>query len=162
LAQLLSNDLPTLLIALFSLLVAAYAAILSTVNFIVQRRDKMGRVEVTINAGIVGLAPGVASDADLLLEAKNAAHRTVVLTMPGLILPDGREMFFLYPQSHVSFPHEFKPEYACSIWTDMKKLARQLRSEGFSGTIKLIGFYKDAVGRKHKIRPYKLNLDNWP
>jgi hypothetical protein len=33
--------------------------------------------------------------------------------------------------------------------------------EGFSGTIELIGVYKDAVGRKHKSEPYKLNVDAW-
>jgi hypothetical protein len=47
------------------------------------------------------------------------------------------------------------------IWTDLRKLGAQLRSMGFAGIIELIGVYKDAVGRKHKSKPYKFNVDVW-
>lgn len=116
---------------------------------------------VTLNVGIRGIAPGVASDGDLFIEANNPAHKTVVVTVPGLLLPDGREMVFLYPESNVRFPHKLEPEHQCVVWTDLRKLGAQLRSEGFHGTIELVGVYKDAVGRKHKSKPHKFDIDIW-
>jgi len=103
----------------------------------------------------------VPSDALLFLAASNPGHKTVMVNVPGFILPDGREMVFPAPDSDVSFPFELSPEHDCRIWIDMKKIARQLHTEGFSGTIKIVGFYRDAVGRKHKSKPYKLNVETW-
>lgn len=70
-------------------------------------------------------------------------------------------MSFVFPKSHVTFPFELKAEHACTIWDDVKRLAGQLRTEGFRGTIKLKGFYDDAVGRRHFSKTQKFNLDAW-
>jgi hypothetical protein len=147
--------------AILSLIIAIYAAILSTINLYTQRRDKQGRLVVKISTGITTLAPGVASDALLFLEAANPAHKTVVVNIPGFILPDGREMVIPYPQSNVVFPFKLEPEHDCKIWIDLKKIARQLHAEGFTDAVNLVGFYRDAVGRKHKSKKFKLNITTW-
>jgi len=109
----------------------------------------------------MGIAPGVASDACIFLEANNPAHKAVVVTVQGFILPDGRDMFFPYPQSNVTFPFKLEPESQCMVWMDMKKFGRQLRSEGYGGVVKIVGFYNDAVGRRHKSKPYKIDIGVW-
>ena len=109
-------------LSFLSLVIAAYAAILSTLNYLAQRREKQSRIIVTLNSGIRGIAPGIASDGDLFIESNNPAHKTVVVTVPGLILPDGREMVFLYLESNVSFPFKLEPEHQCVVWTDLKRL----------------------------------------
>ena len=86
-------------LALLSLIIAAYAAVLSTINLYTQRRDKQSRVKVSLSTGIIGLAPGIASDACLFLNASNPGHKAVFVNVPGLILPDGRfYVFSLLPR----------------------------------------------------------------
>ena len=109
----------------------------------------------------MGLAPGVASDALIFLSATNPGHKAVVVTGQGFILPDGQFMVFPYPTTNVTFPYKLEPEDKCAIWTDIKKMALQLRSLGFSGTVKVIGYYNDAVGRRYKSKPFKFDLNMW-
>jgi hypothetical protein len=148
-------------LSILAFIVAAYGAILSTINLYTQRRDKQSRVKVSLSTGIVGLAPGVASDACLFLEASNPGHKAVVVNIPGLELPDGRFMSFPYSPSNVTFPFKLQPEDSCRIAVDLKKAANQLRAEGFNGKITVVGYINDAVGRRHKSKPYKIDLDIW-
>ena len=121
----------------------------------------MVSLNVKLWKGIMGLVPGVESDACLFLKASNPGHKTVVVTVSSFLLPDGRDMVFPYPQSSVTFPFKLEPEQQCMIWIDLKKIGNLLRSEGFSGTVRLLGYYQDAVGRRHKSKPYKLDVDVW-
>jgi len=149
-------------LTILSLIIAAYAAVVATLTLYTQRRDKQSRLKVTVYTGIMGLGPGVASDPCLFLAASNPGHKMVVVTMMGLVLPDGRDMSLPYPQSHVNFPYKLEPEDKCVVWMDLKKLANQLRGEGFTGVIKIVGFYNDAVGRRHlSKKPFKFNLNGW-
>jgi hypothetical protein len=98
----------------------------------------------------------------VLVTALNHGSRTVSLNSPGLLLPDKRQLVFPFDlESDVPFPHDLMEGKSCQMWIPASVLARDLRKYGFSGDIKLRGFYRDALGTIHKSKPFKFEADKW-
>jgi hypothetical protein len=95
----------------------------------------------------------------LILSALNTGSKTVTMSSMGLILPDKKYLFFVYPTSDVTFPYELAEGKNCKVWTSLEQLAKDLKKEGFSGNVKLIGFYRDAIDNKYRSKPLKFNVD---
>ncbi len=142
--------------------VAIYGAILSTYTLIQNRQEKQRRVSVKLSNGFLHYGNDGLSPAMLLLEATNPGDRTVILNTAGLSLPDGKTVAFLNPQSNVSFPHSLAEGNSCIVWTPLKELARQLRQEGYSGKVKLVGFFRDQLGRLYKSKAFIFDIEGWP
>ena len=70
-------------------------------------------------------------------------------------------LVFPNPRSNVVFPCELLPGNNCKVWSPLTDLARQLKEEGFSGKVKLVGFCRDAVGTTYKGKRWKLDVDQW-
>ena len=79
----------------------------------------------------------------------------------GFILPDKKRMFLRNPGSDVRFPHVLAPEGSCTVGIDVHELARHLKSEGYGGKIKVVGFYLDQVGRIYKSRGWEFDIEEW-
>ena len=139
---------------LITTLVALYGALLSTYNLISSRRDKRRRVKVELSVGVLQ------GTLVLLFEVSNPGHIAVTIQPPRLQLPKrGGTIVFPTPRSDVQFPHDLSPGTKCTVWTSPAKLANQLKENGFSGKVNLVGFCKDAVGTTHKSKRLELDLD---
>jgi hypothetical protein len=140
--------------------VAVYGAILSTHTAVANYREKKRRVIVTVSIGfrVYGTGPGPSV---VFVSAANPGSRPVSLNGLGFLLPDGRQCVLPYSESDVEFPHELMEGRSCRIWIPTKVLAHELRGLGFSGTIKLKGFYNDAVGTTYKSKPTKFEINEW-
>jgi hypothetical protein len=105
---------------------------------------------------------GEVSSPLLLSSAMNSGTKTVTLTSSGLILPnkDKRYMFFVEPHSNVHFPYELTEGKSCEVWLTQRELETDLQREGFSGTIKVRGYYRDAIGNQYKSKPIKFNIES--
>jgi hypothetical protein len=136
------------------------AVLISIYTLHIQRQEKKPKIEVEINISLLAFGPQ-ASDPVVMLTAKNPGKQTVTLSMPGFLLPQDMNASLPYPQSNVNFPFELSPEKSCSVWIDIKKFARQLKSEGFYGKVTLIGYYRDLVGRTYKSKKWEFNTDMW-
>jgi hypothetical protein len=138
--------------------VAVYGALLSTYNAYVARKQRKRQVKVWLSYGMLTNGPEL-SENMLLLSAANAGHRTVTLTSYGFRLPDGRQLVAPVPQGNASLPCELTEGKSCMFWMSVQEVSQQLKRNGFSGTVRIKGFYRDAVDGLHSSKPFSVNID---
>ena len=147
---------------LITALVAVYGAALSTWTHIARHREKQRRIVVTVSVGFLvfeRVGPGPTA---LFITASNPGSRTVSLNSPGILLPNQRKLVFPFGfASDASFPCDLREGKSCQMWISTEELADDLKNQGFSGKIKLRGYYRDALGALHKSRPYEFEIDKW-
>jgi hypothetical protein len=148
---------------------AAYGAVLSTIlalfgaiRWFLERREKRPRIQVTTKLGF-STVPGMPGTSDYLIyfEAANVGERPVTLNVPYLLLPDGRNLWLIEAQRFVPLPHELLPGKNFMVWEELRELARSLSGQGFSGEIKVVCMFKDAVGNSYKSKPMSFDVDHW-
>jgi len=149
--------------------IAAYGAVLSTilaafgaVRWFLERKEKHPRIQVTSKLGFM-TAPWKSGTSDYLIyfEAANIGERPVTLSIPYLRLPDGRNLWMPKVQRLEAFPHDLLPGKKCMVWEELRELARGLSEEGFSGEIKFVCTFDDAVGNSYKSKPISFDVDHW-
>jgi len=101
---------------------------------LILRKEKF-KIKVKVTTGFLGST----SDAMVFLSASNPGQRLVTLSGQGFTLVDKRSLVF--PKTNVIFPYELLPGKSCQIWIEARRIAETLKSYGFSGKVKLIGFY---------------------
>lgn len=140
-------------------IVAFYGAGLSTYTVFANWKDKQRQIKVKLSNGFLGgpkLSPTM-----LLIEASNPGNRTVILNSPGITLPDGKTVVFPIPESNVVFPYTIEEGQSCLVWTPMKKFASTLRNEGYKDIVKIVGFYRDQLGKEYRSNKFDFNIDGW-
>jgi len=142
-----------------TLLIAIYGAVVSTYSIYASRQEHKREIKVELSYGFMRNVLGEVSPPLLILSAMNTGVKTVTLTSTGLVLPRKKYLFFAQPESNVTFPHELTEGKSCSVWIANKELAEDLRREGYSGKIKLKGYYKDAVGGDYQSKQKKFNIE---
>lgn len=141
--------------------VALYGAVLSTYTILANRKDKRRQIKVKLSNGLLTSGPEL-SPAMLLIEASNPGDRSVILNSAGITLPDGKTVVFPIPESNVVFPHTLEEGKSCLVWTPMKEFASTLRNEGYKGTVKIVAFYRDQLGKEHRSNKFGFDIDGWP
>ena len=141
-------------------LVAIYAAILSTYTLLSSRKEKKRQIKVELSFGFRVFGPKL-GPTSLLITASNPGYRTVTLTGVGIRLPDNRQAILPNPPSDVQFPYDLPEGKHCTAWFDAKELAATLRREGFAGKVKLVGFYRDALGTVYASNRLRFNMAKW-
>lgn len=140
-----------------TVLVALYGAGLATWNSICRRRDRRRQLKVELSLAVV--AQGGLTSHTLLLKASNPGDRPVTVNIPGIFLPNRKQLVLVNSGREFDFPHELHEGKSCTAWEEQRKIAQELREEGLSGTVKLVGFYRDAVGTVYRSKPLKFNID---
>lgn len=141
-------------------LVAFYGAILATITFVAQRREKIARLQVRGALGFQASAMG-ASETFLMLEAANIGHIPVTLSSYGLGLPDGRTIIMPFSQQPVQLPHELTTGKSCQMHYPIRELAEGLLEHGYHGKVKLIPQFSDQTGKVHKGEAIEANVESW-
>lgn len=141
--------------------VAVYGAVISTYTLITQQKKDRPNLNVKVKWGLIPFTNGDVSEPQLFIEALNRGHTNITLSGQGFILPDNKTIVDPIPKSNVKFPHELKAGKGCSIWMDVIETAYKLKSNGYSGKIDLIGFYRDQIDITYKSKPFSFNIDEW-
>jgi hypothetical protein len=142
-------------------IVAVYGAALGTYNLLVRRQENKPKVKVKISMGFLTYATGQTSEAMIFLEAANAGRTTVTLSSPFFRLPDKQQVVFPNPQTNATFPHELLPGKSCRIWIGAREFASTLKSNGYSGKVKITGVYRDQVDSCYNSKQSQFDIDNW-
>ena len=146
---------------IITLIIAIIGVIVSIYSVWNARQQNKREVKVSLRYGALLLARPLPR---VILSAKNTGNKTVTLSSMGLILPRKENNYFIphHPDTMglVTFPHDLKDGKNCDVYLEPKNLAEELRLEGFSGKIKVKGFYRDAIGRKYKSKSFTFNIDN--
>ena len=136
--------------------VGVWGAALSTYTAVARRNEKRRGIKVRFvvvyPTGAGGIGP-----AHFSVEAANAGDRTTTLTGVGIALPRDKNIYVLRPQM-VSFPCDLRSGQSVSELIVESEVRSQLRNEGFSGTVRLRGFYDDVFGAKHLSKPKTIEL----
>jgi hypothetical protein len=141
-----------------TMIIAGYAALLSTVLGAHQIRSAAPRLKVKMNYCV--LAPPVYGPNPLIgLSAANAGTQDIVLTGAGWRLPNGMSIVIPIPRSPNPFPYRVPPGGAHQMFAFESELQESLASEGLQGNVKLKPFYRDQVGRIHFGRKRIWNAD---
>jgi hypothetical protein len=137
--------------------VAIYGAALSTYNLIVNHREKSRRVKVRISWGFLTYGPQLSSTM-LFITVANPGTRPVTLTSVGLLLPDGKQMFFPPADANQSLPFDLTEGKSFQAWAPMKGIALELRRIGFSERAKVVGFCLDTLDVRHTSKTFKFDI----
>ena len=140
--------------------VAVYGATLSTWEFVSRREENKPRLKVEPSSGFLPHESGIGPTM-LFVQVSNVGNRIVHVQTPALLLPDGKQIVFLQPQSHVQFPHRLEAGTNCMIWTPVGELARQLIGEGYTGNVSIRTFCKDQVGNKYEGGSIEVDTNDW-
>lgn len=143
----------------FILLLAVCGALLFTYKVVSDYRKNVRRIEVELSYEFHNQGnneePSVITS-----RAVNMGSREVTLNSMGYILPDGNKVVLIEPESNVSFPHILSEGKDCSIWIEQREWAEELRKLGYSGKIKIIGFYGSNTGEIFKSEPIDFDIES--
>jgi hypothetical protein len=153
---------PATIISVVLAAVAVYGAILSTLNHRAQAKVRRRAVNVRTTHGMSFSGPHI-SPPQIYLEAVNTGEVPVVLASFGFRLPDGKSLAMIDPsvRSVSSFPHELPPHRSITFGENYQVIAWTLAQAGYSGEVKLTGFYSDAEHREYCSKPWTLNVQDW-
>jgi hypothetical protein len=136
--------------------------VLSIYNLILYYSENIPRIDVEISSGVLHSSVlGVIGEPMIFLQAANTGRKTVILDSYWFLLPSDKKAYFLRPFKSVDFPYELSPGRSCQVGTEASGFARQLKTEGFDGEVKLIGIFKDQVGKLFKSKPHIFNISEW-
>ena len=153
----------TVLSDVVTALVAVYGAILATYTAVARWREKRVRIHVEVSLGFTVDQLAGSSEPMVFLSASNPGSKAITLSPWGLALPNRKLLSFHNPLgSDVQFPHELAPETSCRAWVEAKEIARAMKTEGYSDKTKVVGFYRDQVGRTYKSKPFEFDVEDWP
>jgi len=144
---------------IITLIIAVYGAILSTYSIWSERQEHKREIKVRLSYGFIRNVLGQVSPTMIILEALNKGSKTVTLSSMGLILPKKKYLFLARPNSYVTFPHDLLDGKNVNVWLETKELAGDLKNEGYSGRIRLRGYYNDAIGNRYISKSVKFNID---
>jgi len=139
--------------------VALYGAGLSTYTFIANRKEKRRHLSVTISNGCLTYGAEL-SPLMLFITVANPGNRKVTINSPSIQLPNKKTIIFPIPLSNVRFPYELDEGKSCMIWTEMKEIKKQLRSQGYPGSVRIKAKVRDAVDKLYwSKKSWKIDLD---
>jgi hypothetical protein len=144
----------------FALVIAAYGAVLSTVQWRNSQAEKARRLEVTLAFGSP-VAKGVLFPRGLQFKASNPGYQVVTVAAAGLFLPNGSRLWFGRGEGDWRFPKAIGPgENAGILWAgqDLVTLCDSLVAHGCSGPVTLVGFCQDGLGGFHTSEPLKFDV----
>lgn len=144
---------------------AIYAAILSTINFIQSHRRDRRSLKVTMNTVMPTYGPNLGPPY-AQLQAVNAGHRPVTVTVLTFQLPNGKWLMPMWrdvlpgtPDS--DFPINLGQGDAARRTFSYKEVADGLLSNGLEGALKLRPVCQDSLGQLYHGKPMKVDPKEW-
>ena len=141
-------------------LVALYGAALSTVSFLLNRREKKRRLRVTTSWGMLVRGQTLSREM-LIVKAANSGHRSVTLSSISIRLPDQSHAFALAGITNPDLPCDLSDGRDCMAWLDPRELAAAMRQRGFAGVITICAVAKDALDVEHLSKSTRFDIERW-
>lgn len=142
-----------------TLLVAIWAALLATYKVLSDYLRNVRKLKVQVAYGFITRRRG-AGPTVITITAINTGYREITLNSMGFILPDKKISLIIEPQSNVKFPYTLSEGKQCYVWQTQKELAEDLRDNGYSGKIRLRGYYRSATGDTFKSKPIDFDTES--
>jgi len=150
----------TVVTAVVTAVVAVYGAILSTWNAVSRRLESSRRIRVEVSQGFPTYGANL-GPACIVVTASNIGRIPVTLVHGGLLLPDNRQTFVREPIGDVQFPQELESGKSCRMFMESRELAGTITRASFTGKVKIVGFYRDAIGTTYKSKAFEFDVEDW-
>lgn len=131
---------------------------LSLFNLYIERKDKRTNLAVSVSLGVI--EDDLASPL-ILIEGANKGRESVTLQSGGVRLPKDMKVYMFNPAYGVTFPCELQRGKNVTIRKNRKEFAQDLLSRGYTGRLKIRGFYTDALGKVHTSKTVKFDVEGW-
>jgi hypothetical protein len=138
--------------------VAVFGASLSTWNAVSKQLEKRRRVTVKVSRGFEAYGPVLGPDS-VIVTALNKGQRSVTLSGAGSLLPDGGTVIYFGQSGNTRFPHELESGKSCLISMPVQAVGEQMKKAGFSGTIKLAGYFRDALDKTYASKRFHFDVE---
>ena len=135
---------------------AIYGAALSTFTFIANWKEKTQRIKVKLEMRFLTYGPQ--KSRHFILSALNTGSKTVRLNSIGIFLPNNLKCAIIRPQG-VQFPYDLAEGNKCQVWEKRKNILQSLKVKGFSGKVKLVGYYSSALDVVYKSKPFIFDMN---
>jgi hypothetical protein len=143
---------------LITALVALYGAILSTIAFIRQNRDRKPRVKVTMSLGLVFHQLQGSSGTQLIVEAANSGQVNITIGSWSIRYPGKKKLFDQLALVSPQLPAELSPGQKVTICMEYARLRNSLLKHGYSRKVKVRGEVVDGLGNRYLSKPTVVNL----
>jgi len=143
-----------------TLLIALWGALLATYKILSDYRKSIRRLKVEVSYGFFTLREGGVGSTVITITAINTGHREITLNSMGYILPDNKYSVIIEPQSNVRFPYTLSEGKQCNVWRTQRDLAEELKDHGYSGKIRLRGYYRSATGETIKSKAIDFDIES--
>ena len=143
-----------------TLIIAIWGALLATYKVLSDYRKTTRKLKVEVSYGFFTLRDGGVGSTVITITAINTGYREITLNSMGHILPDKKHILIIEPQSTVRFPYTLSEGRQCFVWQTQRELAEDLRNNGYSGKIKLRGYYRSATGDTFKSKPIDFDIES--
>lgn len=138
--------------------VAVYGAILSTWNVLSKQLEKRRYVKVKTSYGFETYGPAL-GPYSIIITALNKGHRSATLNGAGILLPNGGTIVSLGQSGNTRFPQELESGKSCLICMPVQSIGEQMKKSGLSGTVKLAGFFRDALDKTYASKRFDFNVE---
>lgn len=155
----MDNLMDLLSIQNITLFIALWGALLSTYKVLSDYSKNKRKLKVKIAYGFVVHGPDV-GPTTISVSAINTGFRDITLNSVGFVLPDNVYSTIIEPQSNVRFPYTLSEGKECDVWKTRRQLALELKRNGYSGKIKLRGFYRSATGEISRSKPIDFDIES--
>jgi len=154
----------TLLVQIIVAAIAFLGLCLSICNLILRYIDQKPQIKVTNTTLIIGQPGiGIISPLHITITAKNIGIIPVHLSSCGIILPNKKILQFIGPDKYTlkSLPTTLLPGQSIDISREFISLAKDLREEGYSRTIKIKAYFRDQIDNIFKSKSFKFEIERW-
>lgn len=141
-----------------TLFIALWGALLSTYKVLSDYSKNKRKLKVKIAYGFMVHGTDVGPNT-ISISAINIGFRDITLNSMGFILPDKKFSTIIEPQSNVKFPYTLSEGTECTVWKTQRQLAVELKENGYSGKIKLRGYYRSATGTTFRSKPIDFDIE---
>ena len=116
-------------------------------------------VEVKISPAFFAYANGEISTQMASIDVINTGRRPVSVRAPTLRAPNGKFLAFVGVDDFKKFPKRLSDGESASLCVTHAEIARTLKKDGFSGTVKLFPTCLDATDKRYWGKKWKLDIN---
>lgn len=151
-----SIDFPQIVIAI----AAFWGAILSTINFLLKRKENIPKILVTLKPMEIG------NYSILRITCINEGKTFISLVESGIKYSNNEKMQFSEIEHYFNsgfaggaFPYDLFPQRKFEHDILMKKIQRDAKEKGFTGRIQILGYFVDALNREYESESQLFDID---
>lgn len=142
-----------------SVIIATYAAIVSTYTLILVIRHRKPNLKVTLsNDEETGNKKNI-----LTITANNTGRKPITVTTFGIVTPEGKKLLMSTRDEKTSWPPlpaRLKESQICNGWFDLEINLPYLLK--FGNKVVIQGFFRDAEKKDHLSPPVEIELPQLP